>query len=217
MKSRMLKVVCLSAVAVVVVGLAWGRMFASDGHRGRCGNDGRMAAAGKKEAHAGYKSRAAALKQALEAIEAARQAVQANDKAKALAALTRAKDIVTTSHQAMVRAGGIVNARCPVMGSKLDPAKVPAKLTRIYKDKNVGFCCKSCPNTWDKMSAESKEQKLRQSGAATTTSKAAGHGKGHDESKAPRSFTCSMHPQIKLSKPGNCPLCNMKLIPTPHH
>jgi hypothetical protein len=26
-------------------------------------------------------------------------------------------------------------------------------------------------------------------------------------------WTCSMHPQIKLPKPGSCPLCNMSLIP----
>ncbi|MDP6361311.1 MAG: efflux RND transporter periplasmic adaptor subunit, partial [Planctomycetota bacterium] len=31
--------------------------------------------------------------------------------------------------------------------------------------------------------------------------------------KAPQLWTCSMHPQIKLLKPGLCPLCNMKLIP----
>ena len=26
-------------------------------------------------------------------------------------------------------------------------------------------------------------------------------------------WTCSMHPQIRLPSPGNCPLCGMKLIP----
>ena len=26
-------------------------------------------------------------------------------------------------------------------------------------------------------------------------------------------WTCSMHPQIKLPKPGKCPLCGMDLIP----
>jgi len=26
-------------------------------------------------------------------------------------------------------------------------------------------------------------------------------------------WTCSMHPQIKMEKPGNCPLCGMELIP----
>ena len=26
-------------------------------------------------------------------------------------------------------------------------------------------------------------------------------------------WTCSMHPQIKLEEPGNCPICGMELIP----
>ena len=29
----------------------------------------------------------------------------------------------------------------------------------------------------------------------------------------PQVWTCSMHPQIKLPKPGLCPICNMDLIP----
>lgn len=32
-------------------------------------------------------------------------------------------------------------------------------------------------------------------------------------SKAPTTWTCSMHPQIKLPKPGKCPMCLMDLIP----
>lgn len=30
---------------------------------------------------------------------------------------------------------------------------------------------------------------------------------------APQSWTCSMHPQIKLTQPGQCPICFMDLIP----
>jgi Cu(I)/Ag(I) efflux system membrane fusion protein len=30
---------------------------------------------------------------------------------------------------------------------------------------------------------------------------------------APKLWTCAMHPQIKLDKPGKCPLCGMTLIP----
>ena len=26
-------------------------------------------------------------------------------------------------------------------------------------------------------------------------------------------WTCSMHPQIRMDKPGKCPICGMKLIP----
>ncbi|NQU53708.1 MAG: efflux RND transporter periplasmic adaptor subunit [Bacteroidetes bacterium] len=37
---------------------------------------------------------------------------------------------------------------------------------------------------------------------------------GHDhESADPTTWTCSMHPQIKQDKPGDCPICGMDLIP----
>lgn len=37
---------------------------------------------------------------------------------------------------------------------------------------------------------------------------------GHDhESDDPNTWTCSMHPQIKQDKPGDCPICGMDLIP----
>lgn len=31
-------------------------------------------------------------------------------------------------------------------------------------------------------------------------------------SKTPVTYTCSMHPEIKSDKPGQCPVCNMELI-----
>ena len=40
-----------------------------------------------------------------------------------------------------------------------------------------------------------------------------GH-EGHDHSNEdPTTWTCSMHPQIKQDKPGQCPICAMDLIP----
>ncbi len=33
------------------------------------------------------------------------------------------------------------------------------------------------------------------------------------ETEQPTVWTCSMHPQIRMPKPGLCPICNMKLIP----
>jgi Cu+-exporting ATPase len=30
---------------------------------------------------------------------------------------------------------------------------------------------------------------------------------------APVVYTCPMHPQIRSDKPGNCPICGMKLVP----
>ncbi len=37
----------------------------------------------------------------------------------------------------------------------------------------------------------------------------------HDETAENTIWTCSMHPQIRQSEPGKCPLCGMDLIPAP--
>jgi len=47
-------------------------------------------------------------------------------------------------------------------------------------------------------------------------SETATHAEGeHDYVQDPitQLWTCSMHPQIKMEKPGNCPICGMELIP----
>ncbi|MDY6800211.1 MAG: efflux RND transporter periplasmic adaptor subunit [Bacteroidota bacterium] len=36
---------------------------------------------------------------------------------------------------------------------------------------------------------------------------------GHDHDEEATIWTCSMHPQIKQDKPGDCPICGMDLIP----
>ena len=36
---------------------------------------------------------------------------------------------------------------------------------------------------------------------------------GHDHDHGEEIWTCSMHPQIRMDKPGKCPLCAMALIP----
>ncbi|MDA3952869.1 MAG: efflux RND transporter periplasmic adaptor subunit [Bacteroidales bacterium] len=40
-----------------------------------------------------------------------------------------------------------------------------------------------------------------------------GHEGHNHESAEPSTWTCSMHPQIKQDKPGQCPICAMDLIP----
>jgi len=48
-------------------------------------------------------------------------------------------------------------------------------------------------------------------GPKTSVKKTAGHVHGSEEQATV--WTCSMHPQIQLPKPGQCPLCGMDLIP----
>ena len=57
--------------------------------------------------------------------------------------------------------GKVVNARCPIMGGKLDRDNVPASLTRTFNGQKVGFCCGGCPPKWDKLSDEQKAAKLK--------------------------------------------------------
>ena len=53
-----------------------------------------------------------------------------------------------------------VNGTCPMMGNKIDPAKVPVSLTRVFYGQKVGFCCGDCPPAWDKLTDEQKAAKL---------------------------------------------------------
>ncbi len=52
------------------------------------------------------------------------------------------------------------------------------------------------------------------SGEATVAKTEIESHEGHNhESEDPTTWTCSMHPQIKQDKPGDCPICGMDLIP----
>ncbi|RKY09076.1 MAG: hypothetical protein DRP66_03085 [Planctomycetota bacterium] len=53
-----------------------------------------------------------------------------------------------------------VNAKCPIMGNPINPAKVPANLVRDFAGQKVAFCCAACPPKWDKLSDAEKTAKL---------------------------------------------------------
>jgi len=50
-------------------------------------------------------------------------------------------------------------------------------------------------------------------GEAPAPGDPAGHEHAAESPAGPTLWTCSMHPQIKLPKPGKCPICYMDLIP----
>ena len=54
----------------------------------------------------------------------------------------------------------VTNDTCPIMGSQIDPNKVPASLTRQWQGQTIGFCCPGCPEQWDELTDEQKAQKL---------------------------------------------------------
>jgi YHS domain-containing protein len=76
---------------------------------------------------------------------------------------------------------------CPVSGKEIK--KSEAKFSHEYEGKTYYLCCEMCkekfvknPEKFLKKKAEMKEV-----------------------------YTCSMHPDVKLDKPGKCPKCGMKL------
>ena len=134
-----------------------------------CATSGGMCAMCKAKATGGTcgmkcAARTQGLAHVKKAIESARAAVEKGDKATALTHLDKAHKMVTTMHQRMAAtatpAPTFVNARCPMMGSKIDPAKVPESLTREHKGRKVAFCCGGCPGAWDKLTNDQKQEKL---------------------------------------------------------
>lgn len=108
---------------------------------------------------------AGAIESALKHVAAAEAAVKGGKKDAALKELAAARGLLDKLHKRIQHASaeapkGIANARCPMMGSKLNPAKVPAELTRVFRGEKVGFCCGGCPVAWDKLSDNDKAAKL---------------------------------------------------------
>jgi hypothetical protein len=130
-------------------------------------------------------------------VDKAARAVESGDKKTALAELHKARKMLIAIYEAIGTQvkPQFVNNRCPIMGSPINPEKVASNLIRDYKGQKVAFCCAGCPSMWDKLPNAQKQAKLAK--VKPTLQKV---------------WTCSMHPQIKLPKPGSCPVCNMKLI-----
>ena len=99
------------------------------------------------------------LKAALAHLDKAQKAIEAGDKKAAIAALAGAREKVTAVYESIKRPD-VVNNKCPIMGGKVDPKKVPDNLYRKFRGQGVGFCCAGCPHAWDKLSDEDKAKKL---------------------------------------------------------
>jgi len=173
MNKRMLKLVGLGIGVVSIVALVSIPLLAEEKHHGQKTHMEGTAAPASAKHHSMKKMHMKKLGEALKAIDKAVKALEAGNKEKALVELAEAQKLVLACHKAMSEMckGKIVNARCPIMGTKLDPSKVTASLTRTYNGKKIGFCCAGCPGAWDKLNNQQKLEKLDKAGVKKGLSK----------------------------------------------
>lgn len=90
---------------------------------------------------------------------------------------------------------GIARQRvCPVMGAKLGSMDSPVKV--LVDGKPIYLCCKGCLR---KVESAPEAYLVKKNQAS--------------QSPAAQVWTCSMHPQIRMDRKGQCPLCGMDLTP----
>ncbi len=88
---------------------------------------------------------------------------------------------------------GVVQAQdeetvvCAVSGEKIK--KSEAKFSHEYEGKTYYLCCEMCKEKFVKNPKKYTQEKAEMKEV----------------------YTCSMHPDVKLDKPGKCPKCGMKL------
>ena len=57
----------------------------------------------------------------------------------------------------------VVNAACPIMREEIDEEKLTEELLVEHRGHTVGLCCHSCPEPWEELSDEEKDEKLAES------------------------------------------------------
>jgi hypothetical protein len=97
-----------------------------------------------------------------EAVARAVGHLQAGHQQEALTELKLVQNSLESLRRAIERntALSFVNDRCPIMGTLIDPTKVPAALTRMHEGRRVAFCCAGCPQAWDRLGTAEKAAKL---------------------------------------------------------
>ncbi len=93
--------------------------------------------------------------------------------------------------------------RCPVMGNTFNITALTPVVE--YKGKRYYFCCSGCDDKFmaepEKYIGKNPEQKEKEQTLKDTNTEGILY------------WTCSMHPEVKSDKEGNCPICGMNLIP----
>ena len=110
-------------------------------------------------------------------------------------------------------AAPIAQKVCPVTGDPINP-----NIYVDYQGRRIYFCCPMCPPIFKKdpekylkkvdeqLKAGAAEAKPATEAMPGTTAAPAEPGKA-------AYWTCSMHPEVRADKPGNCPKCGMALQP----
>ena len=96
-------------------------------------------------------------------------------------------------------AGGPVQFRDPVCGMSVDPRVAACRAQ--HAGATVFFCSEHC-----RASFLADPDRYCEAGAAAPESAAAG-----PSTESPALYTCPMHPQIRRSAAGDCPICGMAL------
>ncbi|KKM13481.1 hypothetical protein LCGC14_1715810 [marine sediment metagenome] len=87
---------------------------------------------------------------------------------------------------------------CAVTGGRLGSMGRPVKV--LLGDQPIYLCCKGCLGKVQKNPVAYLPKSTPAQPARSTQSTRS-------------AWTCSMHPQVKMPKPGKCPICGMELVP----
>ena len=152
-KTRLVTIVSIIGIAAIIAtSLAPTSAKAEGGHD----HQGKIDMKAKPSSHSGH------LSMVSQSIDNAIKALESGNKGTALAELHKAQKMLAAIKKGV---GGhekpkFANARCPVMGSAINPEKVGKNLVRDYKGQKVAFCCGGCPRAWDRLTDAQKDAKL---------------------------------------------------------
>ncbi len=160
-KTRLVTIVgIISIAAIVAISIPLTSAKAEGGH----GNHGKMDM--KKHAEAEPlnldKTHSKHLSIVSQSIDKAIKAIEAGNKETALAELHKVQKMLAAIKNGIGKhvEPKFANARCPIMGSSINPEKVAKNLIRDYKGQKIAFCCGGCPIQWDKLIDADKDAKL---------------------------------------------------------
>jgi Cu+-exporting ATPase len=109
----------------------------------------------------------------------------------------RLKFSVVSDHSHSVNAAPLLTIKDPVCGMDVDPADSAGESS--FQGKTFHFCSEHCLQEFKKSPAKYLEESGRDKQASPSASDVI--------------YTCPMHPQIRQTGPGSCPICGMNLEP----